>query len=155
MASLQDILYNVNLDSVIGNTAIEIIDLQIDSRNVKRGTCFIAVKGTITDGHEYIAKAITNGASVIVCETIPEKIDDKIRYVIVANSARAAAIMAHNFYGRVTEKISLVGVTGTNGKTTVATLLFKLFSSLGYKCGLISTVQNQIDSEVLVSTHTT
>lgn len=155
MASLQDILYNVNLDSVIGNTAIEIIDLQIDSRNVKPGTCFVAVKGTITDGHEYIEKAISNGASVIVCETIPEKIDDRIRYVIVANSARAAAIMAHNFYGRVTEKISLVGVTGTNGKTTVATLLFKLFTSLGYKCGLISTVQNQIDSEVLVSTHTT
>ncbi len=155
MASLQDILYKVNLDSVVGNTAIEINDLQIDSRKVKPGSCFIAVKGTITDGHEYIKTAIANGALAIVCEKIPEIIDEKIHYVIVENSARASAVMAHNFYGRVTEKISLVGVTGTNGKTTVATLLFKLFTSLGYKCGLISTVQNQIGSEVLPSTHTT
>jgi UDP-N-acetylmuramoyl-L-alanyl-D-glutamate--2,6-diaminopimelate ligase len=155
MASLQDILYDVNLDSVVGNTSIDIKDIQIDSRKVKPGSCFIAVKGTITDGHEYIETAIANGASVIVCEKTPGKIDEKIRYVIVNNSAHAAAIMAHNFYGRVTEKISLVGVTGTNGKTTIATLLFKLFTSLGYKCGLISTVQNQIGSEVLPSTHTT
>ncbi len=155
MASLQDILYQVNIDSGVGNTTIEINDLQIDSRKVEPGSCFIAVKGTITDGHEYIETAIANGASVIVCEKIPEKIEAKVRYVKVENSARASAILSHNFYGRLTEKISLVGVTGTNGKTTVATLLFKLFTSLGYKCGLISTVQNQIGSEVLPSTHTT
>ncbi len=155
MASLQEILYKVNLESVVGDTAIQIFDLQIDSRKVKPGTCFIAVKGTVTDGHDYIQGAIDNGASVIVCEKIPDVIKKEVHYVVVENSARASAIMAHNFYGRVTEKISLVGVTGTNGKTTVATLLFKLFGSLGKKCGLISTVQNQIANEVLPSTHTT
>jgi UDP-N-acetylmuramoyl-L-alanyl-D-glutamate--2,6-diaminopimelate ligase len=122
---------------------------------VKPGSCFIAVTGTVTDGHEYIQTAIDNGAIVIVCEKIPLILNEEIHYVVVKNSAAAAAIMAHNFYGRITEKISLVGVTGTNGKTTVATLLFKLFTSLGNKCGLISTVQNQIGDEVLPSTHTT
>lgn len=155
MASLQEILYNVNLESVVGNTAVQILNLQIDSRKVTSGSCFIAVRGTITDGHEYIQTAIDKGATVIVCEKIPIILDEKIHYVVVKNSAVAAAIMAHNFYGRITEKISLVGVTGTNGKTTVATLLFKLFTSLGNKCGLISTVQNQIGDEVLPSTHTT
>jgi len=155
MASLQEILYKVNLETVVGDTAIQILDLQIDSRKVKPGTCFIAVKGTVTDGHDYIKGAIDNGASAIVCEKIPEVLNEEVHYVVVRNSAGMAAVMAHNFYGRVTEKISLVGVTGTNGKTTVATLLFKLFSSLGNKCGLISTVQNQIADEVLPSTHTT
>ncbi|MDE3181972.1 MAG: UDP-N-acetylmuramoyl-L-alanyl-D-glutamate--2,6-diaminopimelate ligase [Bacteroidota bacterium] len=155
MASLQKILYKVNLEKVVGDTSIQILDLQIDSRKVKPGSCFIAVKGTVTDGHEYIATAIENGATAIVCEKIPGVLNEEIHYVVVRNSASAAAIMAHNFSGRVTEKISLVGVTGTNGKTTVATLLFKLFSSLGNKCGLISTVQNQIADEVLPSTHTT
>lgn len=155
MASLQEILYNVNLELVVGDTAVQILNLQIDSRKVTSGSCFIAVRGTITDGHEYIQTAIDKGATVIVCEKIPIILDEKIHYVVVKNSAVAAAIMAHNFYGRITEKISLVGVTGTNGKTTVATLLFKLFTSLGNKCGLISTVQNQIGDEVLPSTHTT
>jgi UDP-N-acetylmuramoyl-L-alanyl-D-glutamate--2,6-diaminopimelate ligase len=155
MASLQEILYKVNLEKVVGDTAIQILDLQIDSRKVKTGNCFIAVKGTVTDGHEYIQTAIENGASAVVCEKIPQNLKEGIHYIVVANSASASAIMAHNFHGRVTEKISLVGVTGTNGKTTVATLLFKLFSSLGNKCGLISTVQNQISEEVLPSTHTT
>ena len=155
MASLRDILYKVNLETVVGDTGIQILDLQIDSRKVKPGTCFIAVKGTVTDGHEYIQTAIENGATTVVCEKIPQILKEDIHYVVVANSAIAAAVMAHNFYGRVTEKMSLVGVTGTNGKTTVATLLFKLFTSLGNKCGLISTVQNQIADEVLPSTHTT
>lgn len=155
MASLQQILYKVNIHSVVGSTAIEINDLQIDSRKVRPGSCFIAVRGTVSDGHEYIQSAIIKGAVAIVCETIPEIINEHIHYTVVDNSAKAAAIMAHNFYGRVSEKITLVGVTGTNGKTTIATLLFKLFSSLGYKCGLISTVQNQIENEVLPSTHTT
>lgn len=155
MASLQKILYKVTIHSVVGTTGIEINDLQIDSRKVKSGSCFIAVKGTVSDGHDYIETAISNGAVAIVCERIPEIINEKIHYTIVENSAKAAAIMAHNFYGRVSEKITLVGVTGTNGKTTIATLLFKLFSSLGYKCGLISTVQNQIANQILPSTHTT
>ncbi|MGN6539232.1 MAG: Mur ligase family protein, partial [Ginsengibacter sp.] len=155
MASLQQILYKVNIHSVVGSTAIEINDLQIDSRKVTPGTCFIAVRGTVSDGHEYIQSAIIKGAVAIVCEKVPEIFNEDIHYIVVDNSAKAAAIMAHNFYGRVSEKITLVGVTGTNGKTTIATLLFKLFSSLGYICGLISTVQNQIENEVLPSTHTT
>jgi UDP-N-acetylmuramoyl-L-alanyl-D-glutamate--2,6-diaminopimelate ligase len=155
MASLQQILYKVNIHSVVGTTAVDINDLQIDSRKVKQGSCFIAVKGTVSDGHDFIDTAIINGAVAIVCEKIPEIINENIHYTVVENSAKAAAIMAHNFYGRVTEKITLVGVTGTNGKTTIATLLFKLFTSLGYKCGLISTVQNQLGDKVLPSTHTT
>lgn len=155
MASLQQILYKVKIHSVVGTTGIEINDLQIDSRKVKPGSCFIAVKGTVSDGHDYIETAISNGAVAVVCEKIPEIINENIHYGVVENSAKAAAIMAHNFYGRVSEKITLVGVTGTNGKTTIATLLFKLFSSLGYKCGLISTVQNQIENQILPSTHTT
>lgn len=155
MASLQQILYKVNIHSVVGTTDIEINDLQIDSRKANAGSCFIAVKGTISDGHNFIDTAIANGASAIVCENNPAVLNENIHYVIVEDSAIAAGIMAHNFFGRVTEKITLVGVTGTNGKTTIATLLFKLFSSLGYKSGLISTVQNQIGDKVIAATHTT
>lgn len=155
MVSLQQILYKVNILSVAGTTDLQITDLQIDSRNVSQGSCFIAVKGTVSDGHEYIQSAILKGAVVIVCEEMPATPDENVHYIVVENSAIAAAKMAHNFYGRVTEKITLVGVTGTNGKTTIATLLFKLFSSLGYKSGLVSTVQNQIGNEILPSTHTT
>jgi UDP-N-acetylmuramoyl-L-alanyl-D-glutamate--2,6-diaminopimelate ligase len=155
MASLQEILYKVKLETVVGDTAVQIVSLHTDSRQVKPGSCFIAVRGTVTDGHEYIQSALDNGATVIVCENIPRILKEEIHYVVVKNAAAAAAIMAHNFYGRITEKISLVGVTGTNGKTTVATLLFKLFTSLGNKCGLISTVQNQIADKVLPATHTT
>lgn len=155
MASLQTILYGVNIQSLLGATALEVTGLQIDSRKVKPGNCFIAIKGLGFDGHNFIGAAIANGAVSIICELIPGEINEKVHYIVVENSAKAAGIMAHNFYGRVSEKIKLIGVTGTNGKTTIATLLFKLFSALGYKCGLISTVQNQIDTEVLGSTHTT
>ena len=113
MASLQTILYGVNIHSIVGSTAIEINGLQIDSRKVKVGDCFIAVKGTMSDGHVFIEAAIVNGASAIVCEKIPEVINEKVHYTVVENSAKASGIMAHNFYGRITEKIKLVGVTGT------------------------------------------
>jgi UDP-N-acetylmuramoyl-L-alanyl-D-glutamate--2,6-diaminopimelate ligase len=155
MALLQQILYKVNILSVVGSTVTEINDLQIDSRQVRPGTCFIALKGTLTDGHKFIDKAIIDGAVAVVCEELPQVVNEKIQYTVVENSAVAAGIMAHNFYGQVTEKLKLVGVTGTNGKTTIATLLFKLFTRLGYKCGLISTVQNQIEERILPSTHTT
>jgi len=155
MASLQTILYHVKIHSLIGTTGVDITGLQIDSRKVKPGNCFIAIKGVDLDGHNFIDTAIANGAISIVCELIPDVINEKVHYIVVDDSAKAAGIMAHNFYGRVSEKIKLIGVTGTNGKTTIATLLFKLFSVLGYKCGLISTVQNQIDNEVFGSTHTT
>lgn len=155
MISLQQILYKVNIVSVAGSTDIEINDLQTDSRKVKPGTCFIAVNGTVTNGHTFIGTAVANGASAIICEVLPGDINNSVPYIVVENSAIAAGIMAHNFYGRLSEKICLVGVTGTNGKTTIATLLFKLFSSLGYKCGLLSTVQNQVTDKILPATHTT
>lgn len=155
MASLQNILYSVNIKSVTGKTVDEVDDLQIDSRKVNAGSCFIAIKGSNVDGHNYIDTAITNGAAVIICQNLPDKVSEKTMYVVVENSASAAGIISHNFYEQPSHKIKLIGVTGTNGKTTVATLLFKLYSALGYKCGLISTVQNQIADEILPSTHTT
>ncbi len=155
MALLQQILYKVKIISVAGIPVNEVNDLQTDSRKVKPGNCFIAIKGTITDGHSFIDTAIAHGASVIICEVLPGILNNNIQYIVVENSAIAAGEMAHNFYGQLSEKIKLVGVTGTNGKTTIATLLFKLFSQLGYKCGLLSTVQNQIADKILASTHTT
>lgn len=155
MASLQHILNGVTVKSTAGNAADVINDLQIDSRNVMEGSCFIAIKGSNTDGHNYIDTAIAHGAAVIVCEVLPADLKADVLYVLVVNSAVAGGIMAHNFYGQPSGKLKLIGVTGTNGKTTVATLLFKLYAALGYKCGLISTVQNQIADKIIPSTHTT
>ena len=152
---LHDILYKVAIRSVKGNTNIEVNDLQIDSRKIGNGSCFIAVKGSAADGHLFIDKAIAGGASVIVCEVLPNELKDTITYIQVDSTASSAGLMAHNFYGEPSTKLKLVGVTGTNGKTTIATLLFKLFSALKYKCGLISTVQNQIANEIIPATHTT
>jgi len=152
---LSDILYKVNIRSVAGSTAVDVSDVQIDSRKINKGTAFIAVKGAAADGHQFIDKAIENGASVVVCEEMPERSKDDVVYVQVENSAAAASYMAINFYGRPAEKMKLVGVTGTNGKTTIATLLYKLFTRLGYTCGLISTVENMIGDQVIPATHTT
>lgn len=152
---LQDVLYKVSIRSVSGSTSVEVNDIQIDSRRVKQGTTFIAVKGSATDGHQFIDKAIENGAVAVVYEQIPASIKAGIVYVEVQNSAVAAALMANNFYERPSEKVKLVGVTGTNGKTTIATLLYKLFTRLGYTCGLLSTVENQIGDKVVPATHTT
>lgn len=152
---LQDILYKVAIRSVEGNTSTEVNALQTDSRKITAGSCFIAIKGVAADGHQFIDKAIENGAAVIVCETLPLQLNAAVTYIEVENSAGAAGLMAHNFYGEPTKKIKLVGVTGTNGKTTIATLLFKLFAALDYKCGLISTVQNQIADSIIPATHTT
>ncbi|HET9055803.1 MAG TPA: UDP-N-acetylmuramoyl-L-alanyl-D-glutamate--2,6-diaminopimelate ligase [Chitinophagaceae bacterium] len=155
MALLQDILYKVNIQSVQGNLKTVVEDLQIDSRKAKKDTCFIAIRGGDSDGHHYIGKAIEQGATVIICENIPVKTEGNITYVQVKNSAEAAGYIAHNFFGTPSEKLKLIGVTGTNGKTTIATLLFKLFSNLGYTCGLISTIQNYIGDKVVPATHTT
>jgi len=152
---LKDILYKVSIRLVVGNTNIEVADLQIDSRKVSNGSCFIAIKGVSTDGHQFIDIAIANGASAIVCDQLPENTDDGVTYVQVENTSEAAGLMAHNFYGEPSLRTKLVGVTGTNGKTTIVTLLWKLFTVLDYKCGLISTVQNQIGEEVIAATHTT
>jgi UDP-N-acetylmuramoyl-L-alanyl-D-glutamate--2,6-diaminopimelate ligase len=155
MAVLQDIMYKVGIRSVRGNMQTEVSSLQIDSRKVNAGTAFIAIKGAAADGHNYIAKAIELGATVIVCEQFPGQLDDAVTYVQVENSGAAAGYMAHHFFGQPSEKIKLVGVTGTNGKTTIATLLYKLFTSLGYTCGLVSTVQNMIAGKGIEATHTT
>ena len=155
MMRLQDILYKVSIRSVAGKTDIEVKDIQIDSRKVKKGCVFIAVKGAASDGHQFIEKAIESGAVAIVGEAMPLLAQEGIVYVQVENSAAAAGYMAHNFFGHPSEKMKIVGVTGTNGKTTIATLLYKLFTSLGYKCGLLSTVENHIAGKVVPATHTT
>ncbi len=152
---LLDILYKVSIKAVKGNTNIEIADLSIDSRKVKPGTCFIALKGTKTNGQEFIEMAVSCGAVAVVCESMPEVVHEMITYVQVENAAEAAGYLSHNFYGEPSLKLKLIGVTGTNGKTTIATLLWKLFTTLGYKCGLVSTVQNQIGEKIIASTHTT
>ncbi|MGX5820491.1 UDP-N-acetylmuramoyl-L-alanyl-D-glutamate--2,6-diaminopimelate ligase [Chitinophaga lutea] len=155
MKTLRDILYNVNILHVQGNNDIAVRALCIDSRQVKAGDVFIAISGAAVDGHQYIPKAIALGAGAIVCETVPDTISPDVCYVQVANSHMAAGVMAGNFYDNPSHKLRLVGVTGTNGKTTIATLLFGLFTKLGYECGLLSTVQNQIGGKVIPSTHTT
>jgi UDP-N-acetylmuramoyl-L-alanyl-D-glutamate--2,6-diaminopimelate ligase len=152
---LQDILYKVGIRSVAGKTDIEVKDIQIDSRKVKKGCVFVAVKGVAADGHQFIEKAVESGAVAVICETMPSSTENDVVYVQVENSAAAAGYMAHNFFGQPSEKMKVVGVTGTNGKTTIATLLYKLFTSLGYKCGLLSTVENHIGDKVVPATHTT
>src|SRR5579863_4976633 len=155
MPTLQDILYKVNLRSVHGNLHTAVHDLQTDSRKVNKGSVFIAVKGVTANGHQFIDAVIEKGATAIICEVLPEQLKPDIVYVQVENSAAATGFMAHNFYGQPSEKLKLVGVTGTNGKTTIVTLLYKLFTSLGYTCGMLSTVQNHIGKTVLAATHTT
>ncbi|MEI2747841.1 MAG: UDP-N-acetylmuramoyl-L-alanyl-D-glutamate--2,6-diaminopimelate ligase [Ferruginibacter sp.] len=152
---LKDILYKVNIRAVNGDTAVAVKDLQTDSRKVTPGSCFIAIKGTVTDGHDFIAKAVENGATSVVVESIPSNTAEGVTYVEVENSALAAGMMSHQYYGEPSTKLKMIGVTGTNGKTTIATLSWKLFTSLGYKCGLVSTVQNQVGDRVVESTHTT
>jgi UDP-N-acetylmuramoyl-L-alanyl-D-glutamate--2,6-diaminopimelate ligase len=155
MARLQDILYKVHLKEVHGSTDLMVSDIQIDSRKVGKGSVFVAIKGEQSDGHKFFDKAIELGAVAIVCETLPKQFAEGLTYIQVNSSNEAVAYLAHNFYKEPSQKVKLVGVTGTNGKTTIATVLFKLFTQLGYKCGLISTVQNQIAAEIIPSTHTT
>lgn len=152
---LRDILYSVSLQEVSGSTDLDIAAVVFDSRNVKPGSLFVAVKGTAVDGHQFIDKAIADGAIAVVCEDMPADRKDGIAYIKVDNSSKALGRIASNFFGNPSADIKLIGVTGTNGKTTIATLLFQLFRELGYKTGLISTVQNQINEEIITSTHTT
>ena len=152
---LKDILYKVAIRAVSGDTAVEVRDLQTDSRKVAPGTCFIAIRGSVTDGHQFIDTAIRAGATAVICQELPQSINETVTYVSVDDTAVAAAQMSHLFFGAPSEHMQVVGVTGTNGKTTIATLLWKLFTGLGYKCGLVSTVQNQVGEEIIESTHTT
>jgi UDP-N-acetylmuramoyl-L-alanyl-D-glutamate--2,6-diaminopimelate ligase len=152
---LQEILYGVAIKELVGTTNREVTLLAFDSRKVVAGSVFFAIKGTLSDGHSYIAETIDAGADVIICEFLPDHKNADVTYIQVADPSAALGIMASNFYGNPSSKIQLVGITGTNGKTTIATLLFKLFVELGYKVGLISTVQNQINEEIIPATHTT
>jgi UDP-N-acetylmuramoyl-L-alanyl-D-glutamate--2,6-diaminopimelate ligase len=155
MKELKDILYKVSLTSTIGNMEREVSEIVFDSRKISKDCLFVAVKGTQVDGHEYIEQAVEKGALAIVCEELPEQRKGEVTYVQVANSAKALGIMASNYYGNPSDSLKIVAVTGTNGKTTTATLLHQLFMELGYVTGLLSTVENKINEEVIPSTHTT
>lgn len=155
MAELKDILYKVSLTSSYGNMSAEVAGICFDSRKVKPGSLFVAIRGTLSDGHDYIDTAVRAGAASVVCEKLPGMIDEAVTYVTVKDSAQALGQIASNFYSNPSGKLKLTGVTGTNGKTTTATLLYQLFTKLGYTVGLISTVENRIGSTVIPSTHTT
>ncbi|MGK0435957.1 MAG: UDP-N-acetylmuramoyl-L-alanyl-D-glutamate--2,6-diaminopimelate ligase [Flavobacteriales bacterium] len=155
MKLLKDILYKVRLTGVIGSTNSSISSIAFDSRKVERNGLFIAVKGGVSDGHQFIDKAIEMGAKAIVCEKMPDNIISGVTYIEVENSGESLGQIASNFYENPSNKLKLVGVTGTNGKTTTTSLLFELFTNLGYKVGLISTVVYRIGEKEIKATHTT
>tara|TARA_B100001059_G_scaffold234420_1_gene276975 strand:- start:11999 stop:13462 length:1464 start_codon:yes stop_codon:yes gene_type:complete len=153
--SLKDILYKVTLDAVVGSTNILVRNIHFNSHNVAINDVFVAVKGSLTDGHQYIESAIQQGAIAVVCEEFPSVTKAGVTYVKVDDSSAALAIMASNFYGNPSDNLKLVGVTGTNGKTTIASLLYQLFKKAGYKVGLLSTVKIMVDNQEFPATHTT
>lgn len=155
MKLLKDICAGITDPALLKAPEQEITALVFDSRKVVAGSLFFAVRGTLVDGHQFIDQAITAGVAAIICETIPENQVPNISYIQVENAAAALGFAAANFYDHPSGKLKLVGITGTNGKTTVVTLLFKLFRDLGYKCGMLSTVENRINNEVIPATHTT
>jgi UDP-N-acetylmuramoyl-L-alanyl-D-glutamate--2,6-diaminopimelate ligase len=155
MKSLKDILFGVRITAVSGTTSVAVNAICFDSRLVAQDDVFIAVKGTITDGHQYINKAISLGAKTIVCEQMPETTADGVTYVAVDNGNKALAIMASNYYDNPSSNLKLVGVTGTNGKTTVSSLLYQLFKKAGFKVGLISTIKIMVDDTEYKTSHTT
>ena len=155
MIELKNILYKVTIDAVVGDTSVSINNIQFDSRKIVSGDVFVAIKGTKVDGHDYIEQVIEKGANTIICENIPKITIEGVTYVKVDNTSKALAIMASNYYGVPSENLRLVGVTGTNGKTTIATLLYQLFKKAGYKVGLLSTVKIFVDQKEYKATHTT
>ena len=155
MKLLSDILYKTRLEEIIGSTNVAISSVTFDSRKVKKDSLFIATRGTSSDGHHYIELAIESGAVAIVCEDLPETLNENVTYVKVLDSSASLGYIACNYYDNPSEKLKLVGITGTNGKTTTVTLLFNLFRGLGYNVGLLSTVENKINNTVIPSTHTT
>lgn len=152
---LKDILYKVSLNSVSGSTDLEINGIFFDSRLVGEGSLFVATVGVQSDGHQFINKSIEKGAVAVVCQVMPDELKTGITYIQVVDSSIALGVLASNYYGNPSAKLKLVGVTGTNGKTTTVTLLHKLFIKLGYNTGMLSTVENKINEEVIPSTHTT
>ena len=156
MKNLTELLQNITPIKIIGNTSINVSTIQFDSRRVEKGDLFIATRGTAVDGHAYIVSAIEKGAAAIVCEEFPaEDFSEKATIIQVKKSLDALGVMACNWYDNPSRKLKLTGVTGTNGKTTIATLLYQLFRQLGYKAGLLSTVCNYIEDEEIEATHTT
>ncbi|WP_281540952.1 UDP-N-acetylmuramoyl-L-alanyl-D-glutamate--2,6-diaminopimelate ligase [Maribacter aestuarii] len=155
MKVLKDILFGVSLTAVSGTTNCRINAICFDSRKVSLDDVFVAIKGTQTDGHQYIEKSINAGARAIICEELPDKIVDGITYVEVDNGNKALAIMASNFYGNPSKNLKLIGVTGTNGKTTVSSLLYQLFKKAGFKVGLLSTIKIMVDEKEYKTSHTT
>jgi UDP-N-acetylmuramoyl-L-alanyl-D-glutamate--2,6-diaminopimelate ligase len=155
MKLLKDIIYKTGILDVAGPTDIGITEVCFDSRKAREGSLFVAVTGTQSDGHAFIDQVVNQGAVAIVCEKLPQDIRDGVTYVRVSDSSKALGQIAVNYYDSPSEKIKLVGVTGTNGKTTTVTLLFNLFRSLGYNAGLISTVRNQVNDQLIPATHTT
>ncbi|EIJ39027.1 UDP-N-acetylmuramoyl-L-alanyl-D-glutamate--2,6-diaminopimelate ligase [Galbibacter orientalis] len=155
MMLLKDILYKVSINAVAGNTVAFVNDIHFDSRKVSLDDVFVAIPGTVVDGHDYITKAVESGAIAVICEKLPAQLVNGITYVEVENAHKALAIMASNFYKNPSENLKLVGVTGTNGKTTVTTLLYNLFKKAGYKVGLLSTVKVMVGAKEYPATHTT
>lgn len=152
---LKDLLKNIKPIDIDGDTEVEITGVNIDSRRIESGHLFVAIKGTQVDGHKFISKAITLGAKAILCEDMPNEKTDNVTYIKVESTEDSVGKVATLFYGDPSSKLKLVGVTGTNGKTTIATLLYNMFRKFGYKCGLLSTVCNYIDGEAIPADHTT
>ena len=152
---LKHIITNIDIVGITGNVNVVIKGLELDSRQVEDGFLFAAIKGSQVDGHKFVDKAVEKGAVAVLCEELPEVIHSNICYVQVADASKALGEIASEFYNRPTDNIKLVGITGTNGKTTTVTLLYQLFRKLGYKVGLLSTVINYVDTEEIKATHTT
>jgi UDP-N-acetylmuramoyl-L-alanyl-D-glutamate--2,6-diaminopimelate ligase len=153
--TLKDILYKVNIEAVKGSTEAIINKIEFDSRKVELNDVFVAIRGTISNGHDFIEKALNQGASVIVCDTFPELIVNGVTYILVKDTNLALAFLAANFYDNPSQNLKLVGITGTNGKTTIASLLYQLFKKAGFKVGLLSTVKILVDETEYPATHTT
>jgi UDP-N-acetylmuramoyl-L-alanyl-D-glutamate--2,6-diaminopimelate ligase len=155
MKSLKDLLYKVTINAVVGSTSIAVHKIEFDSRNIQANGVFVAIIGSFSDGHNYISKAIADGAKAVICQTLPEKLVDNVTYIEVENSNKALAFMAANYYANPSKNLKLVGTTGTNGKTTVSSLLYQLFKKAGYKVGLLSTVKIMVDNTEYKTSHTT
>ena len=148
-------MYKVAIESIYGNPSIKISSLSFDSRTIQKDSLYIAKRGLRLDGHKFISQAIEKGAIAIVCEKIPKDLDENIVYILVRNTAKAIGILASNYYDNPSEKINLVGITGTNGKTSIVSLLYELFTNQGYGCGLLSTVKIQYGNKIIQNSHTT
>ena len=155
MKAVSDILIKCNVIDIVGMNDKMVSNIVFDSRKSNVDSVFFAIRGTQVDGHDYIDKAVEQGCRAVVCEQLPENVDADVTYYIVENTAKSLGFAASEFYGNPSEKLRLVGVTGTNGKTTIATLLYRLFYNSGYPCGLLSTIENRINNVVVPSTHTT